>query len=195
LDLLVENHGGPLVFTNAAADRAAVERLGEVTATSVIQPGNLAAFEQLISRIKAAKVGSPFSGADWEKIQAKLGRTCPRWYQELTKAFPLGNVAFRTTVEHDPSEECTFMILSPQSQLENCEHDYFYASEFFPDWLQFGEAILFGGPSRWLIPADDYAEPIVHTFADGDTCPRSLDLRFDDFLLKATFDEALTRGE
>jgi hypothetical protein len=195
LDLHVEGSDGPLVFTDAAADRAATAGLGEVTAMTVIQPKNRAAFEDLVRRIKAANVGTTFSAADWKKIDAKLGRTWPGWYQELTKTFPLGRVAFRISLEHQPDEESDFMILGPESLLELCEHDYFFTDGFFPDWLQFGEIISWGDPSRWLIPADPSAEPIVHTFSDGDTCPRSLNLRFDDFLLQATFDEALTRGE
>jgi hypothetical protein len=84
------------------------------------------------------------------------------------------------------------MILGPEPTIYYSKQDYFFVDDDYRQWLQFAEAIHFGGPSRWLIPADESAEPIVHTFSDGDAGPRSLDIRFDDFLLSSIFNKTLS---
>ena len=76
------------------------------------------------------------------------------------------------------------MILPPEALEFYGNNDWFFDSRPFPSFVQFGEAWEFGGPARWLIPVANDAEPIVHTFSDGDTAPLSTGLRFDDFVLK-----------
>jgi hypothetical protein len=161
-----------------------------------IQPRNAAALERLAAQIKAEKRGSPFAkaapftAADWTKLTGTPGCQFPAWYQSFSQQFPLASLALEVPWERGRYNWTSCMILPTEALEFYGNNDWFFADRPFPSFVQFGEAWEFGGPARWLIPVANDAEPIVHTFSDGDTAPLSTGLRFDDFVLKCKLYDA-----